>query len=79
MKEYMQQVQSLLSMYVPPNPQLMQQAFQKKNVSSNKNHGHKSGCKLVFKNYAKEGDQMTVAFDTGDAQDHHHQRQHLHG
>ncbi len=64
MKEYMQQVQSLLSMYVPPNPQLMQQAFQKGNVSMNKTMGGNL-VNLVFKNYAKPGDQMTVAFDTG--------------
>jgi hypothetical protein len=63
MKEYMQQVQSLLSMYVPPNPQLMQQAFQKGNVSMNKTMGT-NVANLVFKNYAKDGDQMTVAFDT---------------
>ena len=64
MKEYMQQVQSLLSLYVPPNPQLMQQAFQKGNVSMNKTMGTNL-VNLVFKNYAKQGDQMTVAFDTG--------------
>lgn len=63
MKEYMQQVQSLLSMYVPPNPQLMQQAFQKKDVSLDKTMGG-SGVNLVFKNYAKQGDQMTIGFDT---------------
>jgi hypothetical protein len=64
MKDYMQQVQSLLSLYVPPNPQLMQQAFQKGNVSMNKTMGTNL-VNLVFKNYAKQGDQMTVAFDTG--------------
>lgn len=62
MKDYMTQVQSLLSMYVPPNSQLMQQAFQKKNVSLDKTMGS-SGVQLVFKNYAKEGDQMTIGFD----------------
>jgi hypothetical protein len=63
MKAYMQQVQSLLSLYVPPNPQLMQQAFQKKNVSMDKTMGGNQ-VQLVFKNYAKQGDQMTIAFDT---------------
>lgn len=62
MKEYMQQVQSLLSMYVPPNSQLMQQAFQKKNVSMEKNMGGNT-VQLVFNNYAKQGDKMTIAFD----------------
>jgi hypothetical protein len=63
MKEYMQQVQSLLSMYVPPNAELMQQAFEKHNVSMDKTMGT-SMASLVFKNYAKQGDQMTIGFDT---------------
>jgi hypothetical protein len=62
MKEYMQQVQSLLSMYVPPNPELIQQAMQKQNVSIDKTVGS-SVTQLVFKNYAKDGDQMTLGFD----------------
>lgn len=62
MKEYMQQVQSLLSMYVPPNPQLIQQAMQKHNVSIDKTMGSNL-TQLVFKNYAKQGDQMTLGFD----------------
>lgn len=62
MKDYMQQVHSLLSLYVPPNPELMQQAFQKHNVSLDKSMGS-SGVQLIFKNYAKEGDQMTITFD----------------
>lgn len=63
MKDYMQGVQSLLSLYVPPNSQLMQQAFQKKNVSLNSTPGTGT-VDLVFKNYAKQGDQMTIAFNT---------------
>ena len=62
MKDYMQGVQSVLSLYVPPNPELMQQAFQKKNVSLNKTMGG-GPVELVFSNYAKQGDQMTIAFD----------------
>ena len=62
MKDYMQDVQSLLSMYVPPNSQLMQQAFAKKNVTLQKTPGM-PGVNLVFKNYAKQGDQMTITFD----------------
>jgi hypothetical protein len=62
MKDYMQQVQSLLSMYVPPNAELMQQAFQKKNVSMEKTMGGNT-AQLVFSNYAKQGDQMTISFD----------------
>ncbi len=63
MKDYMQQVQSLLSMYVPPNPQLIQQAMVHHDVSIDKTMGS-SLTQLVFKNYAKPGDQMTIGFDT---------------
>jgi len=63
MKEYMQQVQSLLALYVPPNAELMQQAFQNKNVSLDKTMGTQ-GVQLIFKSYAKPGDQMTIGFDT---------------
>jgi hypothetical protein len=62
MKQYMQQVKSLLALYVPPNPQLIQQAIQKKNVSMAKNMTS-SGVEAVFKNYAKQGDKMTIGFD----------------
>lgn len=63
MKDYMQQVQSLLSLYVPPNPNLIQQAMQKKNVSIDKTVGGGGGVNIVFQNYAKPGDQMTIAFN----------------
>src|SRR5579862_2924463 len=50
-------------MYVPPNPQLIQQAMQKHNVSIDKTVA--SGItQLVFHNYAKDGDQMTIGFDS---------------
>jgi hypothetical protein len=63
MKEYMQQVQSLLSMYVPAKSQLIQQAVQNHNVSIDKTVG--SGpTQIVIKNYAKPGDQLTLGFDT---------------
>jgi hypothetical protein len=62
MKDYMQQVQSLLSMYVPPNAELIQQAVQKHNVSIDKTVG--SGItQLVIHNYAKQGDQLTLGFN----------------
>ena len=62
MKAYMQQVQSLLSMYVPPKQLLIQQAIEKHNVSIDKTIGSNL-TQLVFKNYAKQGDQLTLGFD----------------
>jgi hypothetical protein len=62
MEDYMQQVKSIISLYVPPDPQRMQKAFQAHNVSLNSTLGA-GAAQLVFKNYAQPGDQMTIAFD----------------
>lgn len=63
MKDYMGQVKSLLGMYVPPDPQRMQQAFQSGKVSLSPNPS--SGVtQIVFKDYAQPGDQMTISFNT---------------
>jgi hypothetical protein len=59
--DYMQDVKSVIALYVPPNPQKMQQAFQAHNVSLVPGGGV---VQLVFKNYAQPGDQMTIAFDS---------------
>jgi hypothetical protein len=64
-KDYMGQVKTLLAMYVPPDPQRMQQAFQQQKVSLVPGGG--SGvAQIVFKNYAQPGDQMTISFNTAD-------------
>jgi hypothetical protein len=63
MKDYMGDVKGLLALYVPPNPQRMQQAFQQGKVSINSTLGSNQ-AQLVFKDYAQPGDQMTVAFDS---------------
>jgi hypothetical protein len=60
MQDYMEDVKSLLSIYVPPDPQKMQQAFQAGNASLNPSGGI---VNLVFRDYAQPGDQMTLAFD----------------
>jgi hypothetical protein len=63
MQQYMGQVKSLLTMYVPPDPQKMAQAFQSGNASLNSSPGSPV-AQIVFKNYAQPGDQMTLSFDT---------------
>ena len=60
MQDYMQQVKAVISMYVPPEAQLMEKAFQAHNLSIVPGGG---AAQLVFKNYAQPGDQMTIAFD----------------
>ncbi len=60
MQDYMGDVKSLLSLYVPPDPQKMQLAYAAGNVSLNPVGGL---VNLIFKNYAVPGDQMTLTFD----------------
>jgi hypothetical protein len=61
MKDYMQDVKAVLGMYVPPDPQKMQAAFQAGKVSMNPAAG---AVNLVFNDYAQPGDKMTLTFDT---------------
>jgi hypothetical protein len=61
MQDYMGDVKSLLALYVPPDPQKMQQAFQAGKASLNPAGGM---VNLTFKDYAQPGDQMTLTFDT---------------
>jgi hypothetical protein len=60
MQEYMTEVKGVLSMYVPPDPQRMQQAYQAGKLSLNPVGGLMN---LVFRDYAQPGDQMTLTFD----------------
>jgi hypothetical protein len=60
MQDYMKDVKAVLSMYVPPNAQIMQQSFQSGKVSLNPGGGI---VNLVFRDYALPGDQMTLSFD----------------
>ena len=61
MKDYTQDVKSVLAMYVPPDPQRMQQAYQAGSVAINPVPG---AVNLVFTNYAQPGDKMTLTLDT---------------
>jgi hypothetical protein len=60
MKDYMGEVKDVLTLYLPPDPQKMQAAFQAGNVSFTPTEG---AVNLVFKNYAQPGDQMSVSFE----------------
>jgi hypothetical protein len=61
MKDYMQDVKAVLALYVPPDPQKMQAAFQAGKVSVNPAGG---AVNLIFADYAQPGDKMTLTFDT---------------
>ena len=60
MQEYMEQVKSILSKYVPPDPQKMGQAYQGGKVSLN---SAGEGVNLIFTDYAQPGDRMSLTFD----------------
>ena len=62
MKDYMGDVKSLLSMYVPPDPQRMQAAYQAGKLSLNPVPG--GVANLIFNDYAQPGDKMTLTFNT---------------
>jgi hypothetical protein len=61
MKDYMDDVKGLLTQYVPPDPQRMQQAYQAGKLSLNPAGGL---VNFIFTDYAQPGDRMTVSFDT---------------
>jgi hypothetical protein len=63
MKDYMGEVKNLLSMYVPPDPQRIAQAFQAGNASLNPIPAAQQTA-IVFRNYAQPGDELTIVFDT---------------
>lgn len=59
-KDYMDDVKGLLAMYVPPDPQKMQEAYKAGKLSFNPAGGM---VNFIFKDYAQPGDQMTLTFD----------------
>jgi hypothetical protein len=61
MQDYMQDVKALLTLYVPPDPQRMQEAYAAGKVSLNPVPG---AVNLIFTDYAQPGDRMTLTFDT---------------
>jgi len=63
MKDYMGQVKTLLNLYLPPDPQRIQQAAQAGKVSLNATAGA-GVAELLFKDYALPGDQMMISFNT---------------
>jgi hypothetical protein len=60
-QEYVEDVKGVLSMYVPPDSQKMQAAFQAGKAALNPVPG---AINLIFTDYAQPGDRMTLRFDT---------------
>lgn len=61
MKASMQDLSGVIAMYVPPNPERMQKAFEAKHVAFGRAG---NDTDLVFKDYAKAGDSMTLDFNS---------------
>lgn len=62
LKEYMDRFANLVRRYVPPDPQTMQAAFEAGKASLDR-PGSGTLASLVFQDYAKPGDRVTVTFD----------------
>ena len=59
-EEFMGQARTVIGLYVPPDGQKMEQAFQAGNASVDRPGQGEAG--LVFRNYAKPNDSMTLDF-----------------
>ncbi len=60
-KEYGEQIKSLVQQYVPPEKEMLQQAYQQGNVMIGPVGGAPGEYRLVITNYVKQGDKMTLA------------------
>jgi len=63
MKDYMERVASLVKRYVPPEGSQMQESFQSGKAEMQPANG--GVVTLVFHDYAKPGDVVSLTFDTG--------------
>src|SRR5271163_1142676 len=62
MEQYMASVKAVLSLYVPPDPQALGQAYQAGKVTLQPSNGV---VNLIFSNYAQPGDKMTLTYNAG--------------
>jgi hypothetical protein len=62
-KEYAEQIKSLIQRYVPPDRDLLGQAYQQGNILMGPEAGAPGQYRLVISNYIKPGDKMTLIMD----------------
>ena len=68
-KEYAEQMKALAQQYVPPDKEMIQQAYAQGNISIIPGGGlPPAQIKLVFHNYVKPQDSMTLIFDKAQKQ-----------
>ncbi len=62
-KEYAEQMKALAQQYVPPDRDLIQQAYAQGNITLGSVAGAPGELQLVIRNYLKPQDSMTLVFD----------------
>ncbi len=62
-KEYADQIKSLIEQYIPPEKDMIQQAYQQGNIMVGPQPGAPGQYRLVISNYIKQGDNMTLVMD----------------
>ena len=62
--DYADQIKSLIQQYVPPEKEMLEQAAQKGNIAAGPAAGAQGQYRLVISNYVRQGDTMTILFDT---------------
>jgi hypothetical protein len=62
-KDYADQMKALAQQYVPPDKDLLQQAYAQGNITLGPTAGAPNEVQLVIHNYLKQGDSMTLVFD----------------
>lgn len=67
-KEYADQIKSLIQQYVPPDKDMLQQAYQQGNITLGAEPGSPGRYRLVISNYIKKGDNMTLIIDKAQRQ-----------
>ena len=67
-KEYAEQMKALAQQYVPPDKEMIQQAYASGNISIIPGGGLPTEIKLVFHNFVKPQDSMTLIFDKAQKQ-----------
>jgi hypothetical protein len=67
-KDYAEQMKALAQQYVPPDKDLIQQAYAQGNITLGAVGGAPGEMQLVIHNYIKSGDSMTLVFDKAQKQ-----------
>jgi hypothetical protein len=62
-KDYADQMKALAQQYVPPDKELLQQAYAQGNITLGPSGGAPNEIQLVIHNYLKPQDSMTLVFD----------------